>query len=57
MQLSRRFWLIVHDVLMHPVMGVIKAVSWSTKPWIATWMHDATIPPMPKVDRDWSPQR
>lgn len=49
-QMSRRFWLVIHDVLVHPFTGLCKALSPSTKPEWASRLHDATLPPLPRCD-------
>lgn len=53
-QLRRRFWVIIHDVLAHPICGVLNALSPSTKPkGISHWLHEATMPPLPRCDEAW----
>ena len=51
-QIRRRLMLILHDVLMHPIVGLIKALSLSTKPEIAHKLHELTLPPLPECDLD-----
>lgn len=52
LQVKRRAMLILHDVLVHPVIGVLKALSLSTKLKLGNRLHEATLPPLPKTDRD-----
>lgn len=49
-QLRRRFWLIIHEIFVHPFVGIVKVLSPSTKPAWANDLHDATIPPLPLCD-------
>ncbi len=53
MQLKRRLLLILHEVLIHPFIGVIKAFSPSTHPSWTNWLHDWTVPPLSKADQKY----
>jgi len=50
MQVKRRLMLIVHDVFVHPFIGLVKALSVSTRPKWAEVIHEATIPPLCNAD-------
>lgn len=52
LQVKRRLMLLVHDVLVHPVIGLAKAFSITTKPGVICKLHDATLPPLPEVDKE-----
>ena len=49
-QMKRRVMRIVHDVFVHPIIGVFKAFSPSTKP--RDWLHEKTLPPMARSDSE-----
>ncbi len=53
MQLKRRLLLLVHEVLVHPFIGVIKAFSPSTTTGWANQLHDWTVPPLSVCDRQY----
>lgn len=56
LQIKRRLMLLLHDVFVHPIIGVAKALSITTKPGIFCALHDATIPPLPDVDKEPAPE-
>lgn len=52
LQLKRRLMLLLHDVLVHPIIGIAKALSLTTKPGVVSRLHDMTLPPLPDIDKE-----
>ncbi len=53
MQMKRRVLLIIHDVFIHPFVGVVKALTPSTTSNWANWLHDWTVPPLSRDDHEY----
>jgi hypothetical protein len=50
---TRPLWVILHDVVGHPVCGVLWVLGLRR---LGDWLHDVTLPPLSEADEQWDAQ-